>query len=371
MGNNSATNQPRTGNIHIDRITVCGPLDHPHLGEGFYKALDDTSTVLVGASAFKPRRIKTADDTYVRSKEVQPNGRAYSLEIDCCPPKLLQKHNFFGHGDVLDYTNAVFDQQTDKHGLYVGADQRQEWRTGEVGLTEVHLTGNFYCPQYTQIPIIDAIDKNNREGKHRDDESCISLGFTSSRRSEHHGVTVYAKGVLLEKNWPRPGKHQGDLIALGNLSIRVEIKLYARILRDLELNYVMRWADVDVDALFFMMLTRYDIRNAIQRLLTPDEEAMLTRAERRAYVLWLNGEDLRDHYSRSTIHNYVTAVREKTTIDMRGARRPEKLPLLDLCEILTPANMVPIPDWAINSPYYWAPGTALGQNRDGMDDLCY
>ncbi len=281
----TASNQPRTGNIHIDRITVCGPLDHPHIGEGFYKAVDEFDTVLVGASSFKPKCKVTPDDIYVRSKEVQPNGRAYRLEIDCCPPQILQKHNFFGHANMLDYANAVFDMQTQKYGLQVGADQKDEWRTGQVGITLAHLTGNFFCPSLTQLPIVDAIDKNNIKKKHRDIESCVSLGFTERRRSNYHGVTVYHKGMLLEQEWKKPGRLRRELIDLGNQSIRVEVKLYSKMLKELDLNYVMRWVDCDVQALFFKILAKHNIRNAIQRLLTPDEEEMLSKAERAAYVL--------------------------------------------------------------------------------------
>ena len=371
MGNKPAANQPRTGNIHIDRISVNGPLDHPHLGEGFYKAIDDETTVLVGASAFKPKVKRTPDDVYMRSKELQSNGRAYRLELDCCPPQKLQKHNFFGHSDMVDYTYAMFDQQTRNHKIYVEPDQRHEWRTGQVGLTETALTGNFFCPEFSQIPIIDAIDQNNVKGKHRDIESCISLGFTDKRRSNHHSAVVYHKGILLEQEWPKPGRYRRDLIRLGYSSIRVEMRIFSRMLKELGLEYVYRWANVDVQELFFKLLARYNIRNAIQRLLTPDEEAMLSRAERRAYLLWLNGEDLKNHYSRSTVHKYVHGVRDKTTIDMRGARRPDSLPLLDLTEVLRPETLVPIPDWAYGTPHYWEPGMAFLRNEDDMDDLTY
>lgn len=371
MGNKPAANQPRTGNIHIDRITVNGPLDHAHLGEGFYKSLNDLDTVLVGASAFKPKAKRTTDDIYMRSKEVQPSGRAYRLELDCCPPQKLQHHNFFGHGNMLDYSYAVFDQQTRNHKIYVEPEDRHRWRTGDVRLTETALTGNFFCPAFSQIPIIEAIDQNNPKGKHRDIESCISLGYTDRRRSNYHSAIVYHKGILLEQKWPKPGRFRRDLIRLGYISLRVEIRIFSRLLKELGLDSVNKWAGVDVQELFFSILGKYNIRNAIQRLLTPDEEAMLSRAERRAYLLWLNGEDLHNNYSRSTVHKYVHAVQDKTTIDMGGARRPEALPLVDLTQILRPENLVPIPDWAYGSPYYWTPGMAFLRSEDDLDDLAY
>lgn len=364
-------NMPQTGNIHIDHITVSGPLDHPHLGEGFYKAIDDESTVLVGASALKPKRNRNSDDVYVRSKEVQPNGRAHRFEIDCCPPKQLQRHNVFGHADMLDYTYAMFDQQTRKHGIYVDPGQRAEWRTGQVGLTEVHLTGNFWCPPSVKPAIFNAIDQNNPKGKHRELETYISLGHTGKRRTVHHGLTVYCKWTQLREEWEKPGMVRQKLLEVGRLSLRVEVRLFSQWLKENELGYVMRWKGVDVDALFFKLLATRNITNSIQMLLSEDKLIMLTNAERRAYLLWLNGEDLRRHFCRTTVWKYHKAVLAKTGMDMRGSRRPEPHPPINLAEILVPENLVPVPDWAIDSRYYWVPGTAFAKDPDDLDDMAY
>jgi len=361
------SNNLLAGHIHIDRITVKGPLEHKAIGDLFYKAVDEYSVVPVGASAFKPRSKRNLADVYTRSKEIQNDGSACMLEIDCCPPKLLQKHNFFGHADMLDYTYAAFDQQTGKHGLIVTPDERDQWRTGQVGLTETHLTGNFGCPSSAKLPIIDAIDKNNRVGKHRDSESCISLGHTEKRRSVYHGATVYDKAVVLAGEWKGLGTYQAKIMEMADGSIRVEIKLFSQGLKQRGLGYVMCWAEVDVDALFFEILGKYNIRNAIQPLLTEDEQAVLSRAERRAYLLWLNGESLSDHFSRTTVWKYNGSILEKTGIDMNGERRPDKLPLVDLAEILTPGNIVPVPAWAFGTSYYWPPGAAFANEKGRLD----
>ncbi len=46
---------------------------------------------------------------------------------------------------------------------------------------------------------IDAIDANNVEGKHSDDETCISLGYNGDSRSKYRSVTAYDKHALLSK----------------------------------------------------------------------------------------------------------------------------------------------------------------------------
>ncbi|WP_238880339.1 tyrosine-type recombinase/integrase [Achromobacter xylosoxidans] len=87
----------------------------------------------------------------------------------------------------------------------------QEWAAGQVGLTEIHLTANFWCPPI-QASIIDAIDENNRTGKIRDRETCISLGYGPQGRSVHHTATVYSKYEPLRKEWKAPGPRQRDLL---------------------------------------------------------------------------------------------------------------------------------------------------------------
>lgn len=365
------THQPPVRTVHIDRIHVAGPLDHQALGELFYK-LYEGEPVAVGASAFKPNSKRDPDEVYIRSKDVQANGRANILEIDCCPPKLLQGHNFFGHGDLLDYTYAMFDRQTSKFGLCVDSGQRDEWRTGQVGVTGIHLCANFWCPHDTQLPMIDAIDQNNRSGKHRDEPTCITLGFTAKRRSVHHVATAYAKHVLLAKEWRKAGPLQTRILRASERSFRVEIKLYSQWLKANGLGYVMRWKDVDVNEIFFKILARYNIANSTQPLLTEDERIVLSKAEQRAYILWLGGESLESHFSRTTVWKYTTDIMKKTGIDIRGARRPEKLPLVDLREMLVPENIVPIPHWAHETPRrYWAPGTAFFDSCDKLGALAY
>lgn len=317
----------QAGHVHIDRITVSGPLDHKPLGELFYKCVpgSDEEVFPVGAQAYTPQRRKNPlpDDIFVKSHTVQADGRAYGIKFDCCPPQVLQGHNLFGHNNPLDYAYAIFDRQTAKHEIPVTSEEREMWRTGKlIKLTELHLTGNLGCPANAKPFIFDAVDQNNPSGKHRDYKTCITLGYGPKGRSQHQIATLYDKHCLLSVDWPNPGPLQAELIRLAEQSIRVEIKLYSQWLRTYGVNsagkivnlavlrkkdseaaeafrslaYAASWAWVDVDALFFELLAGYNIRNSIQRLLTEDEEkVLLTKAERRAYVLWLKGEDLSKH----------------------------------------------------------------------------
>jgi len=124
-------------------------------------------------------------------------------------------------------------------------------------------------------------------------------------------ATAYAKDVLLHKEWKRPGPLQARIIRTSERSFRVEIKLYSQWLKENGLGYVMRWKDVDVNEIFFKLLARYNISNSFQPLLTEDERQMLSNAEQRAYMLWLNGADLKDYFSRTTVWKYNTEILKK------------------------------------------------------------
>lgn len=46
----------------------------------------------------------------------------------------------------------------------------------------------------------------------------------------------------------------------------------------------------------------------------------------------------------------------KVGVNILSNRRPERLPGLDLSEILTLENIVPVPDWLVEAGRYWRPG---------------
>jgi hypothetical protein len=164
--------------------------------------------------------------------------------------------------------------------------------------------------------------------------------------------------MLLSKLWRKPGYYQSRILRTSRRSFRVEIKLFRRLLKELGLAKVRDWRNVDVSALYFKYLAGFNIANSFQPLLTPDECTGLKRGALRAYTLWLNGEDLSRHYGRTTVAKYVKEVWDAIHIDMKAHRRPEKLPPLNLAELLVPENIVPVPRWGVESGRYWWPGRA-------------
>lgn len=349
--------------VHIDRIDIGGHLTHQPLGHVFY-AIYDGEPVAAGASAVKPQPSKSAEDVYVRSRHIEgADELATWLEFNCCPPQILQGHNVFGHGDMQDYVSAIFERIVAKFPLKLRPtpEEWERWHSGNVQVNHVHLAANFFIAEGLKMPTFDAIDRNNPKGKKRDHLTSISLGFNGDRRSEYQAATVYCKGVELQTKWKRPGKYQTSIIKLMNGAIRVEVKLFRKALKQLGLSRVKDWAGVDVNKLFFDALAKFNIANSIQPLLTEDERQALTNKERLAYVAWLEGHQLADFMGRGTVWKHVKAVKDKVGIDMAAHRRPDKLPALDMKEVLLRSNIVPVPDYLPGLPNrrYWAPGTAM------------
>ncbi|MFY7865514.1 phage/plasmid replication protein, II/X family [Roseateles sp.] len=346
---------------HIDRIDVGGSLTHIPVGTRFYAMYQDMP-VAVGASAFKPQRKKNPEDVFVRSRHIEGREElATWLEFNCCPPQILQGHNVWGHGNLQDYVTAIFERQVDKFGFQPTDAERRHWHGGNVELNHIHLTANIFVPESAKTALVDAVDQNNLKGKRRDHETSIGLGYNGDRRSEYRAASMYDKAPELLLKWKVPGPYQDKIVNLMRGAMRFEIKLFRKALKQLNRSKVRDWQGVDVTTLFFECLAKFNFANSIQPLLTEDELHMLTKRELQAYVLWLEGHPLATFASRTTVWKYIKAVKGKVGIDMSAHRRPEKLPKIDLADLLVPSNIVPIPTWLPEIGRYWAPGMAASE----------
>lgn len=354
--------------VFIDRFRIKAPCTHSPLGKVLTYFDEELGVdITVGATPVKRSLQDGYDSMYVRSKEFSRDGSfAYFIEIDCCPPKVLQRHNLFGHSELQDYVYEILDRVTCRLGIEPSDDDRDEWRRGGVGITEIHLTANFTCPREQVVPIIDAIDHNNREGKQRQRRTCITLGFTPKRRSKYHVLVIYDKYVELLEQFKKPGQYQTKVLEEAEKGIRVELKLFSMELTRLGRQFVMRWAEVDVAALFFKFFAKYKVTYSIQA--APDDALMnqLTNKERNVYQLWLADVDVKDQFtSRTTALKYIKVIQQKIGVNVGAARRPEGRAVIDLKEIFAPENVRQVPEWAVGTKYYSPPSWCSNATDSG------
>lgn len=289
MTQNQGIVLPKNCYIHIDKIHAIGPCKHPPIGQLNY-TYDEEQGFSPSVAFRTEKQLKDgADSAFIKSCGVGEDGFAYKLEIHCCPPKVLQKHNVYGHSNLVDYVYQVFDHAVRALGIEVDEHDREQWRQGFVWLTVVHLTANFAClEQYVPL-VIDAIDENNRESKQRPLTTSISLGYSGDRRSRHRALTIYYKLAELLSEWKRRGEFKALLMDSVKDAIRVELKFFDMGLKAHKLQYAASWKDINVADLFFSELAKFNIAHSIQPLLTPEQMAVLTTPERNVYLLWLHG----------------------------------------------------------------------------------
>jgi hypothetical protein len=344
--------------VHIDKLRVVGPCVHPPIGKTWYRFGDDGTLQPVGSD----REAVSLGDQYgavqLRSQGLDENGIATRLQIECCPPLVLQRHNWAGHSSLLDYTVAIFEMFTDLLGINILPEDLAKWRRGAVQLMEVHLTANFRCPPGQVEHVIDEIDRSNRTGKHRDGVGILSLGWTAKRRSKYHTLSLYDKQVELEQRFGThsAGSTRAKLLKEAKDSLRVELKLFSQLLAKRKLNWVYAWDGLDVESLYFALLAKYDLEGTIRQELTDDEQNMLTVKENNVYRLWLGGVDVRDQFkSRTTVAKHISSIKEKTGINVGSHRRPASLPSVELADLFSKSNAIIVPAWLVESNSFWKP----------------
>lgn len=342
-------------NIHIDKIRILAPCYHRPTGRLAYFDDDAFGLVPVAASPSQKALKEGGERAYIRSKDVNSStGMANMIEIHCCPPLVLQRHNVFGHQNLQTYTYEILDLATDRLGIEVREEDRDEWRRGAVGLTEIHLTGNFECPHNAIVPVIDAVDDNNSVGKRRPLPTWITLDNGTAKNSTFHALTIYGKHAELKRkaSFRKPGSVRRQLLDETYNAIRAEVKIRSDGLKHMDLGYVSRWKSVDVSALFFDIFSKYDVAYAVQRLLTDDELQCLSRAELGAYRQWLLGIDIEDQYKRTGAWKITKSIYDKTGIWVKSKKRPVAVPDLDLRDVFSPENVLPVPDWLLRTEFY-------------------
>lgn len=363
--------------VFIDRIRITAPCLHRPLGNRAEWTDPDTGLITHAAGGIQQALEEGHADVYVQSKQVSRGLGAKAILIDCCPPKVLQGHNVFGHAVLRDYVYEILDRVTRVLGIAVRPQDRAMWRAGNIDVTGIHLTANFTYRREQIVPIIDAIDLSNRHGKQRILPTWIGLGYTPNGRSKYHTVTLYGKLEEMGEKPEPPTINHHRLWGEAGKSLRVEIKLFphgldaqskSKSFGGYNLKKVAGWAGVDVAALFFHVFGKYHIVYAVQPVPTLAELKVLEPKELNAYLLWDKGYSLKELFpNRGTAGRYATVIQQKLGVNIRVDRRAEEQPEIDLKELFTPGNVRPVPNWAKGTKYYVSPATVVDREEGSGD----
>ncbi len=346
------------GHIHIDFFKAIGPLRHEPQGKVFFAHDPAVGLVPVGAGAIKPQKYqdqKTSEPYWKSCDLAGQDGLAQRVELSCCPPKVFQDHNLFGHGSLPSYVLDVFNKETEKYHIDVDPEDQAFWEAGLVQIHEAHLTANFWF-EGDKLALFNFVDSRVKKGKQRNGLTTITLGGTGQRRSTHRALTIYCKYEQLQNEWKQNvGPLKKQVLELAWQTIRVEIKLYRAGLLARGLGDLRSWQSVDVDALFFDELLKYKLTGAVQQNVEyATAEKILSKPLLRIYGAWMAGQDLAQQYSRATIWRHRRTILETIGVDINLPRIPE-VDMLDLSQVFTPENIMALPGGELQEKRYHKP----------------
>ena len=351
------TTQPH-GLVHIDRIKVLLPCIHKALGNDKWEfTAGDTGEIRQAANGQSGSLEYHESKYYVHSKKVQPCGVALELELDICPPKLIQRHNVFGHSNLVRYVvqgmEKLLVQAPHFKHVVIRPEDIAEWARGNFRVYGVHLTANYHCPRDQVLHIINAIDTHNSSGKHRNIATSISLGYSGNQRSALRTGTVYDKYLERQSAWKAPGPIRQQLLNYIRDSVRVEIKLFSANLKKLGLDIGAAWLGRDVDALYFSELERLNLWTAAQPTLNAHELSSLKDTQRNAYIAWLHGTPFDSLFdTRQTGAKHAAAILKAVGVNIKQPVRPKHLMGINTAEVFTAEKILSIPDWLRDSEFF-------------------
>jgi hypothetical protein len=348
-----------TASVFFDKVRVTGPCAYaPDEEDLFFKIDMDTGELAaISAAARQHSFFAHEGEIHVKFMGLKRDRIATRLRLEFCPPKLFQGHNLFGHCSLRSYVIQALALVVKKLGIKLSDQHAAAWRDGNVDLTEVHLTANFATEAQNVRPMIEAIATSAGPGVRWDSETSISLGFTPKRRSKYHVLTIYYKFEQLKAEFGKNvSGNRKRLLAEAKNSIRAEVKLYSQGLKRSGLTRAGSWVDGKAQEVFFNKLDQYKLHRAIQPQLTSHEVECLTAREVQVYRLWMGGMPLANQFaSRASVKAYVDAIWQKVGVDVSGRYCMAKLPAVSLSDVFSPANLLPVPGWAIGTEFYAPP----------------
>lgn len=327
----------------IDWITATIECDHDpdKVQSGYVISLDSK-----GQSEWvvnKALSVEGSHSTKIQIKSLTDT----KLYISGNPVKFLQGHNLFGTDDLKYLFNKFFEELLKKDlGLKPTDIQKHKIKQGNYELLRVDCTQTWLLGSIEEVTAW--IRALGNKGRLKRRGSGVFTGDTmyfgkNSRRSSFKfyskGTEIKAKGHKLPEQFRTP-----EMIDYANKSLRAEATLRAMELKRLGLNNASVWTpEHSYQLLYTLCIGNLELS---ENMALPDElTSALPLNLRSAYVLWKQGEDLRQTMAKATFYKYRKLLLEYG-IDIAIVQEAEQtsnvIPLIRYLEA-APAK---IPDWA-------------------------
>jgi hypothetical protein len=283
------------------------------------------------------------------------------INIRGCPLKAFQGHNNFGTNLVVKLGFQLILESIFQLGFNATEDQFHEWRSGEFQLDEIHLTHRFPISGFGIRRVLSHIHRYSSKYLR---PSFISKGVGVTLKLPHLEWMFYDK--RLEFMDKRKKEHKfleavaGDradtakdkLLATASKSIRAELKLDRDYLRTHRLDRGKHWSIGKVKEVFVRELKLLRLGRIPSLPDLPMVYKQISDPKLRSIViLWANGEDLSNHYGRTTLQKYRKAIRDVHGFDVLKDQPVLESARINLSDVFNAANMLTgFPKWVSKYP---------------------
>lgn len=288
-----------------------------------------------------------------------------SINIRCCPLKVLQGHNVFGTNSTVKMWVKVITETLKQLEIKYSEQQLSEWIKGEFDIDEIHITHRFPVSKYPLVR--DIISHIRRYSSEKLLPTPIRKGVGVSLRAPHGQADWLFYDKHQEFNDKRTKEQKylqaviGDAIAQSatikllrttSKSIRAELKLGKQYLIDGGRRRAASWKSSLAIEVFTSELGLLGIGGIPALPQLPEVYAEIANPKLRAIViLWANGEDITNQYAPSTVRKYRAAVLDELGIDIMKDQPVLEPTSLNLSAVFdTDQMLVGFPKWARNYP---------------------
>lgn len=328
----------------IDWVSAILPCNHDatRLLDGFVMSFDAlgaqqwicNKTLSVEGSHSSKIQIKSVPDT---TNQIYVSGN---------PAKFLQGHNLFGTNDLSYLMGRFFDALLDHDiGLTPTDFQYDAIQQGHYSLTRVDINESWHLKdRFEVLAFIRALGQTanmKRRGTFQYSGDTAYIGKNSRRWSVKcysKGTEILAKGHQLPVDLKLP-----EMIQYADKSMRLELVLRQLELKRRGFDVASNWTP-DTAKLLLQSMVLDNLELSDNMALPDDILYTLPNKLRSTYILWKDGEDLRQSLSKPTFYRHRTQLLS-FGVDISVAQETKRNNIVPMIRYLE-AEPAGIPSWA-------------------------
>lgn len=338
----------------IDWVDFTAPLVHD-IGPGspFYagEVMATFSSGELDWGIYKRMELEGSHSAKIQVRSGTMADGRQALRVSGNLAKWFQGHNVFGtnnlHGLVMEGLSKIMASG----GITPNDLELASWRRGDIELLRVDVTESAcFGTRDRVLNALRSLDATaNLKFRGRGQFNGHSLLF--GKGSRNWSLTLYSKGAELQKHKLPSSLNSEPLQAVADGLLRIEFRMLSMHLKHLGLDTVEAWGDNTASEVHQSHLEKLQISDTT--MLDTDKLHGIKPRLHAAYQLWKDGHDLRAMFPRPTFYRYRAELLAHG-IDISIKQDRETTNVVPLRVVLV-GQPFAVPDWAVNSPYYFEP----------------